>query len=379
MINREMAQKLRKTASRTPIITLTGPRQSGKTTLAKASFPNLPYINLEPLDTRAFAIEDPRGFLAQFPNGAILDEVQNVPSLFSYIQAEVDARGKNQLQFLLTGSSNFALMSSISQSFAGRAIQYELMPLSISELRGAGLDIQPWEFVWKGGYPRLYDGAEPSEWLPSYIQNYVERDVRNFAQIGDLQKFQKFFGLCAGRIGQVLNKESLGTETGIDGKTIDRWLSILEASYIIFMLKPFHKNWGKRLIKSPKLYFWDTGLACNLLQVRNESDLNVHFARGNLFENAVIAERRKHFLNKGEKGAQYFFRDTAGLEVDLLEDRGKISLYEIKASATIQSDMFKNMLSLKKNMAKEGDFPDCHLVYAGAENYIRSDVHIESF
>lgn len=374
-----MSQKLVETASRTPIITLTGPRQSGKTTLAKAVFRDLPYVNLEPLDTRSFATEDPRGFLMQFPNGAILDEVQNVPGLFSYIQAEVDARGKNHLQFLLTGSSNFALMSSISQSFAGRSIQYELMPLSISELRIAGFNMQPWEFVWKGGYPRLYNGSDPSEWISSYIQNYVERDVRNFSQIGDLQKFQKFLGLCAGRIGQVLNRESLGTETGIDGKTVDRWLSILEASYIIFTLKPFHKNWGKRLIKSPKLYFWDTGLACNLLQIRNENDLNVHFARGSLFENAVIAERRKSILNEGKRNFQYFFRDTSGLEIDLLEDDGNISLFEIKASATIQSDMLKNMQSLKKNMVKEGDIPDCHLIYTGSENYVRSEIRIESF
>ncbi|MCK9183715.1 MAG: ATP-binding protein [Fibrobacteraceae bacterium] len=377
MIPRLLQKKLVEAAKHSPVITLTGPRQSGKTTLARAAFPKLPYVNLEPLDTRAFAREDSRGFLARYPSGAILDEIQNVPELLSYLQEQVDAAPSHSLRYLLTGSRNFSLMQSVSQSLAGRSLQMNLLPFSHEEIK----TIKPppasvWEFLWKGGYPRLYDGAKAGEWLPSYIENYIERDVRSLAQVGDLGKFQTFLLLCAGRIGQMLNLSQLGNEAGIDHKTAARWISILEASYIVFLLRPYHENFSKRLVKTPKLYFWDTGLACSLLRIRTATDLDVHFARGSLFENLAIVERLKHQINQGERPEAWFFRDSTGLEVDLLENdgHGGLQIYEIKSSQTIHPEMFSG---LKKLQAAAGDkITASHLIYTGSESYTRSGIRI---
>ena len=360
------------------MITLTGPRQSGKTTLSKTAFPDFAYVNLEPRETRQFAQEDPRGFLDRYSHGAIFDEVQSVPELMPYVQERVDASGRNDLQYVLTGSHNFLLMQTVGQSLAGRSIQVELLPFSKDELQAAGkLPQSPWEYVWRGSYPRLYDGAEVSEWLPSYIQNYVERDVRLLTQVGDLGKFQTFLMLCAGRIGQLLNLTSLGNDVGVDHKTIARWISVLEASYLVFLLRPHHENFHKRLVKSPKLYFWDTGLACSLLRIRTPQDIESHYLRGGLFENLAIVEAHKRSLNRGERPQYWFWRDFAGLEVDLLSEDGQngFSVAEIKSSQTIGSEMFAglekfNALTGKKRVSQ------MRLMHAGEGSHVRKGVEV---
>ncbi len=344
MIPRLLAPKIQSLVGKFPVIALTGPRQSGKTTLVKAVFPELPYVSLEEPDIRQFALTDPRGFLSNYPHGAILDEVQRAPDLFSYIQAIVD--NDREALFVLTGSANFLLMEQISQTLAGRSAVLHLLPFSMPELRHGGFVFAQYEqLLFTGQYPRIYDrDIAPTDFYPAYIQTYVERDVRQIQNITDLNTFILFVQLCAGRTGQLLNYTSLANDTGVSPNTAKAWLSILEASYIVYRLYPYHKNFRKRLVKSPKLYFYDTGLACSLLGIRNAEQVNVHFLKGALFENLIINEFIKRDLNQGVRQRLWFWRDSQGKEIDCLLPNGdKLIPVEIKAGKTISGSYFSNI------------------------------------
>lgn len=345
MVNRELQTKLVEMAKKFPVVTLTGPRQSGKSTLLKITFPDYNYVSVEDPDTRLFATEDPRGFLATYPDKTIIDEVQRVPELFSYIQGQVD-KVNNVGMYLLAGSHNFLLMQHVGQSLAGRTAILRLLPFSQLELKAAKiLPATVDEEIFKGSYPRLYDkDIAPEDFYPFYIQTYVERDVRLMKNIGDLSKFIRFIKLCAGRIGQLLNLSSLANESGISVSTAQSWMSLLEASFILYLLKPDPNNYTKRLVKSPKLYFYDTGLACSLLGINNAQQLSIHFLRGGLFENLVINELQKKAINAGKEPELSFWRDSTGNEVDLLNTvNGKKNAWEIKSGATFSSDYFKGI------------------------------------
>ena len=365
MIERVLKTKLLDMTTKYPIVTLTGPRQSGKSTLLKTSFPTYHYVSLEDPDMRLFATEDPRGFLATYPDKTIIDEVQRVPELFSYIQTHVDKENKEGM-YLLAGSHNFLLMESINQSLAGRTAILNLLPFSHHEMQtGNILPATIDEEIYKGAYPRLYDkNITPTDYYPYYIQTYVERDVRLMKNIGDLSKFIRFIKLCAGRIGQLLNLSGLANECGISVSTATAWMSLLEASYIAYLLKPDHNNYAKRLVKSPKLYFHDTGLACSLLDIKSAEQVSTHFLRGGLFENLVINEFIKESLNKGEESNLTFWRDSTGNEIDLLQTiAGKQNAYEIKSGATYTSDYFKGISKWAK---LSGAAPEqCFAIYAG--------------
>jgi uncharacterized protein len=341
MIERTLTVKIIALAQKFQVITLTGPRQSGKTTLVRAAFPNLPYISLEEPDIRQIALTDPRGFLSNYPSGAILDEIQNTPDLFSYIQRLVD--DNRQIQFILTGSSNFLLMEKISQTLAGRTAVLHLLPFSFVELEPVAEQYE--SQIFKGQYPRIYDrNIAPTDFYPAYIQTYVERDVRLIKNIGDINAFIQFTRLCAGRIGQLINYASLGSDTGISPNTAKAWLSILESSYILFRLQPYHRNFSKRLVKSPKLYFYDTGVACSLLGIRDDNQVNLHYMKGALFENLIINEFIKRSFHRGENRQPYFWQDSHGKEIDcLLVSGDEVTLVEIKSGKTISTSYFDNL------------------------------------
>ncbi|ADC72040.1 AAA family ATPase [Thioalkalivibrio sp. K90mix] len=376
MIPRTAETLVRELLSGFPIVTITGPRQSGKTTLARTVMADRPYRSLEDPDVRALALDDPRGFLSQCPDGAVLDEVQRAPELFSYLQTHVDGDGRMG-RFLLTGSQQFGLMSGISQSLAGRSAFVELLPLSHAELVEAGqaptaLDAM----MFTGGYPALYDRpVSPRHWFPAYVTAYVERDVRQLLQVQDLDAFQRFVRLCAGRSGQVLNLSSLAADCGITHNTAKAWISVLEASYVLFLLRPHHANFNKRLIKSPKLYFHDTGLLCWLLGVQTPEQLVVHPLRGQVFETYVISELRKAFLNRGEPPLFHFWRDSNGNEVDLLiEWAGGLMPVEIKSGQTLNRDFFTG---LERWTALAGDMARLPtLIYGGEGEHQRKAVRV---
>ena len=341
MIERTLASKVTSLAQKFQVITLTGPRQSGKTTLVRATFPDLPYVSLEEPDIRQIALTDPRGFLSNYPNGVILDEIQNTPELFSYIQRIVDEN--RQIQFILTGSSNFLLMEKISQTLAGRTAVLHLLPFSLQELEPLADSYE--NLIFKGQYPRIYDRAiPPTDFYPSYIQTYVDRDVRMIKNIGDINAFIQFTQLCAGRIGQPLNNASLANDAGISPNTAKSWLSILESSYILYRLQPYHRNFNKRLIKSPKLYFYDTGVACSLLGIREQEQVNLHYMKGSLFENLILNEFIKRSFNRGENRQPYYWQDNHGKEIDCLLVNGeKVTAVEIKSGKTISTSYFENL------------------------------------
>lgn len=365
MIERVLKTKLLEMAAKFPIVTVTGPRQSGKSTLLKTSFPEYKYVSLEDPDMRLFATDDPRGFLATYSDKTIIDEIQRVPSLFSYIQTHTDKENKEGM-YMLAGSHNFLLMENVNQSLAGRTAVLKLLPFSHHEMSlGNILPKQVDEEIFKGAYPRIYDkDIAPIDYYPYYIQTYVERDVRLMKNIGDLSKFIRFIKLCAGRIGQLLNLSSLANESGVAVSTISTWVSILEASYICYLLKPDHNNYAKRLVKTPKLYFYDTGLACSLLDIRSSEQVSTHFLRGGLFENLIINDFIKKSYNKGEAPNLTFWRDSTGNEVDLLRIiEGKQYAYEIKSGATYSSDFFKNISKWAK---LSGATPEqCSVIYNG--------------
>jgi len=377
MVKREIESLVLRLAKGYPALAITGPRQAGKTTLARSAFPDRPYVSLENPDTRELATEDPRGFLKKYAAGAILDEVQNCPALFSYLQEVLDS-SRQTARFILTGSQQFGLVQGITQSLAGRIGMVQLLPFSCHEAyRGTppGLD----EALWRGAYPPVHDRElDPSLWYANYIQTYVERDVRKLVNVQDLTSFQRFVRLCAGRVGQLLNLSQLGAEAGITHNTAKAWLSILEASYIVFQLQPHHRNFNKRLIKTPKLYFYDTGLAVWLLSIREVQQLDTHPQRGALFENWVISEALKTRFNRGLPSNLYFWRDRAGHEVDLLlENPTELIPVEIKSGQTVNSDFFTGLEDWLK-LAQPSQ-PRAWLVYGGSENHQRKNTRVLSW
>lgn len=366
-----------------PVITLCGPRQSGKTTLCRKEFPNLSYVNLEDIANRTFAMEDPVGFLMQFNDSVIIDEVQLVPELFSQIQVIVDENrfnGNNNQKFILTGSSNFSLLPNLRQSLAGRTGIYTLLPLSTHEIDQIKANVSVEELIIYGGYPAVWDSPLPSakEILSQYIDTYVERDVRRLMEVKDLHKFSVFLRLCAARIGSELNKSSIAIEVGVSVPTIENWLSVLEASYVIYLLKPWHANIGKRLVKSSKLYFADTGIACRLLGISNEGHLMGHPLRGALFENLVINNTLKWIYNHGERNELYFYRDQSGREIDVIMERGgNLGALEIKAGKTFNTDFLKNIRYLK-NILKE-KLTYSGVIYAGSGELLKREEGVVNY
>lgn len=363
MFPRTLTKKLVYAATKFPVITITGPRQSGKTTLAQSVFPQKQYVTLEDLDNRDFAKNDPRGFLSAYTNGVIIDEVQYVPEILSYIQTHVD-KNKTMGEFILTGSQHFHLVEKLSQSLAGRSALFELLPLSLSEipshLRG---DLNT--TLLKGFYPAIYDrDINPQVHYKAYLNTYVERDVRTLSAVKDLSKFKLFLNLCAGRIGQLLNMSSLGNDCGIDQSTVKSWLSILEASYIIFLLKPHHKNFNKRLTKQPKLYFYDTGLASYLLGIHSSDVVMKHYIRGSLFENYVAIELIKRSYHEGTEPHLYFWRDHHGHEVDFIYESGNALIpIEVKSTETMGSFLANGLEYWEKLTQVSKSF----LVYGGSQ------------
>ncbi len=358
-----------------PIVTITGPRQSGKTTLAKATFPDKPYSNLENPVTRQFAEEDPVAFLNQFPQGAIIDEIQRVPELLSYLQVIVDEKQENSL-FILTGSQQFELMQQISQSLAGRTSLLKLLPLSISEL-APHFSFNTDELLLKGFYPRVYDkDIPPTQFYGDYFETYVERDLRRLINIKNLSHFQRFVRLCAGRCGQLLNLNSLANDTGVSQNTAREWMTALEASYIVFLLQPYHANIGKRLIKSPKIYFYDVGLASWLCGIEEENQITSHPLRGNLFENLAILEVLKFRFNTGKGNNLYFYRDSNGNEIDLLYTKGDSILpMEIKSGQTITQSYFKGLRKFHVLFSTQLPWMDI-LIYNGETEQFRQNTSV---
>jgi hypothetical protein len=380
VIERTLARRARELSRKFPAVTITGPRQSGKTTLARAAFPNLPYVSLEAPDVRAFAQEDPRGFLAGYPHGAILDEVQRVPELASYLQGIVDEPGFGG-SWILTGSQDFALLASLSQSLAGRTAILHLLPPSLEELRR--FERHPadlFELLFAGAYPRIHqEGTPPRAFLEAYVATYVERDVRQILEVGDLGRFQTFVRLCAGRTGQLVNFSSLGADAGVSQPTARSWLSAMEAGFLVFRLRPYLPNLRKRLIKTPKLYFYDSGLLCFLLGIRDSEQLRHHPMRGAVFESWVVSEVLKVHHHRGVSPNVFFFQDRRGLEVDLIVERGghEITAVEIKSGATLAGDFLKSLDSLSETLAEaRGPEVERVLVYGGEQPSTRRGVRI---
>jgi uncharacterized protein len=344
MIQREMASVAALLLRKYPLLTITGPRQSGKSTFAKMLKPGFEYINLEDIDHRRFAGNDPKGFIERYSKNVILDEVQNAPQLLSQLQVHTDAIGKNGM-YILTGSQNFQLFEKISQSLAGRTALCTLLPFSMTELNNLKKAKSWEELCWKGMYPRLHHRSiKPELFYPDYITTYIERDTRQIMNIKDLGQFRKFMSLCAGRVGQILNMNDIGNSLGVDNKTVKQWLAVLESSYIIYLLQPFHNTFTKRVIKTPKLYFYDTGIASFLLNIRNANDLKNHFAKGALYENFVINELMKNCYNQRVQPSFHYFRDSNGNEVDLIIEQSNFTYaIEIKSGKTINDSFFKGL------------------------------------
>ena len=343
--------KLLQLARAFPVVTLTGPRQSGKSTLVRAAFPALPYLSLEDPDVRQLARQDPRRFLATYGQGAVFDEVQQVPDLFSYLQGVVDQSPPPAAPYVLTGLQNFLLLDAIGQSLAGRTAVLRLLPFSCAELRAVNqLPADTDAIMWHGGYPRLTQPRlSPADFYPGYIQTYLERDVRSILNISDLSNFTRFLRLCAGRIGSVLNLSSLASDCGVAVNTAKSWLSVLEASYVIYFLPPHYQHFNKRLIKSPKLYFYDTGLACALLGIRESAQVATHYLRSGLFENLILTELLKHYDAQGQVAPVYFWQDKNGREVDFLLET---------ATGLVALDYWRGLSGMAAERA--------YVVYAGA-------------
>lgn len=376
MIKRDIETTIPALLEGFPVVTINGPRQSGKITLARSVFAHKPYLSLEEPDVRQMALDDPRSFLGRLPDGAVLDEVQRAPELLSYLQTRVDADGRMGL-FLLTGSQQFGLISGITQSLAGRTAFIELLPFSIHELLQSEFLLPDLDAaLFTGGYPPIYDrNLSPNTWLSAYITAYVERDVRQLVNIQDLDAFQRFVRLCAGRSGQILNLSSLATDCGITHNTVKAWISVLEASYILFQLRPHYVNFSKRLVKSPKIYFYDPGLLCRLLGIQEISQLATHPLRGSIFETFVVSELVKSRFNRGERAEFYFWRDSNGNEVDIITEMGpKLMPIEIKSGQTLNRDFF---IGLERWMSLAGDKAISPvLIYGGTENLMHKGIHV---
>lgn len=374
MIKREVSSKLIELSKQYPVITLIGPRQSGKTTLCKFLFPLKEYVNLEDPETRMFAAGDPKGFLNRFRDGAVIDEIQKAPGLLSYLQVIADEH-KISGEFIITGSQNLMLMSAVSQSLAGRTAIAHLLPLSVYELFEFGLSSGIEELMYKGFYPNVYNlNLNPSENYSFYISTYVEKDIRDLLKIADLNKFELFLKICASRTGQIINLSSIGNDCGLSHNTVKQWLSLLETSYIIKLSNPYYKNYGKRFIKSPKLYFLDTGLLCYLLGIRNKGHVEIHPLKGPIFETFAFSELLKTLYNKGLDENIYFLRDTKGYEIDFILDFGvKLKSIEVKLSQTIVKDFFKNLNLLSK---LSGTDIEKYLIYGGSEKKRYEDTDI---
>lgn len=345
MIPRDLTSKILALADKFPVISVTGPRQAGKTTLIKNIFPKKTYFSLEDPDIRLVALEDPRKFLETYPQGLILDEVQRTPELFSYIQTIVDKTNMEGM-YILSGSQSFLLSNKISQSLAGRVGILNLLPLSMAELSLTTHSPQtPDNFIFKGGYPRIYDkNIDPMDFFPNYVQTYIERDVRQLQNVHNLDLFTRFLKLCAGRVGQLLNLTNLANECGISVNTARSWLSVLETSYILFLLKPHHQNFNKRLIKMPKLYFYDTGLLCYFLGLESESQSPFHYLHGEMFENLIIAEIFKFRIHQGQQPSCFFWRDSKGNEIDCLLEWGtQLIPLEIKSTRTMNPKFWRGI------------------------------------
>ena len=374
MFKRNLTIELEKAALEYPVVTITGPRQSGKTTLAQMAFPKKDYVNLEDPETRRFAIDDPRGFLKKHAAGLIIDEAHNAPNLFSYIQVLADERKENG-QFILTGSHHFLLLEAISQSLAGRVAIYHLLPLSMDELKKAkvcpdGLD----EMLMKGCYPRIYDqGLTAYKWYGNYVNTYLERDVRSIRSVDNLMLFQRFMKLVAARSGCVLNYANIANDLGVSNNTVKGWLSVLEASFIVFFLPPYYRNFNKRVIKSPKVYFYDTGLLCYLLDIQDRAVLDVHPLRGQIFETMVVSDLMKQYCHHGLKPQIYFWRDKTGHEIDCLIEKG-VDIYpvEIKSSQTVNEAHFDQLAYWKKLTGVKKSF----LIYGGSAVHKRHECEI---
>ena len=385
MIRRTLRERLERAAERYPVVTMTGPRQSGKTTLTRMAFPGRPYVSLETPSEREFAVEDPLGFLARFESGGILAEIQRAPELPSYMQGIVDD-DPSPGRFVLTGSQNLPLLKGVSQSLAGRTALLELLPLALEEIRrfdGSDDDLDT--VIWRGGYPRIHDrGLPAAEWLADYTAAYLERDVRNLLAVGDLETFHTFLRLCAGRVGQLLNLASLAADCGVSQPTARRWLSTLEASFIAFRLPPFHANLGKRLIKRPKLYFHDPGLAVSLLGIDTPEQLATHPLRGAMFEGWLVSEVVKWHRHRGLRPQISFFRERDRLEIDLVIARGaELTLIEAKAGRTPSSEHFAAFPAFAERIAARGDerwrVARRMVVYGGEESQSRSQGELVSW
>ncbi len=377
MIKRDLKERLLHLSQTMPVVTVTGPRQSGKTTLCRSCFPNFPYTNLELPETRLLATEDPRKFLAQFSGGVIIDEIQNCPDLLSYIQILVD-ENPHPGQWILTGSQNLLLLESVSQSLAGRSAILNLLPLSNNEI--IRFENHPNELnstLLTGGYPRILDqNISPYDFLESYISTYVERDVRMVSRVIDLACFQKFLALCAGRTGQLLNLSSLGSDCGISQPTVKAWLSILETSYLVFRLPAWHGNIRKRLTKSAKLHFWDSGLVCRLLGIHTQKQLDLHPLRGAVFESWVVSEMAKYRIHHGVTRGLFHFRDLHGNEVDLVEETPEgLALFEIKSGMTINQNMYRGFDRVT-NQLTNIPIRKKTLIYGGSERAALKDIEI---
>lgn len=365
-INRSITASLKRVSTKFPVVMVTGPRQSGKSTLLKHCFPKKEYVSLENPDVRRQIKKDANGFLNNFPKGAVLDEVQRVPDIFSYIQTNVDADNKVG-KFILSGSQNFLLMKNVTQSLAGRVAILRLLPLSMDEYNVDKMTLN--KVMFNGFYPRMIDKKiSAHDFFPAYLESYLHRDVRELQNIGDLTKFTHFLQLCAGRIGQLLNLNNLANDCAVSQPTIKAWMSVLEASHVVYLLKPYHENFNKRIVKMPKLYFCDTGLACSLLGLHSDKDLKSHFMKGALLENLVLMELFKAFYSKNIPPHIYFWRDKLGNEIDFLIQKGlQTQLVEVKSSETFSTEHFKGINYFNKISAKKN--PHKYVIYGGEKEY----------
>lgn len=365
-----------------PVVALTGPRQSGKTTLARQAFPDKPYFSLEDPEIRQRLAADPRQFFAILPDGAVLDEVQRCPEVFSYLQGLVDER-ERMGEFVITGSQQFGLLDNITQSLAGRVGLLQLLSLSLAELTATGMNARTLEqTVWMGGYPALFDQRrqleQPAQWLSAYASTYIERDVRQVLEVSKLSLFQRFVLMCAARTGQLLNLSALAADCGISHTTARSWMTVLEASYVVYLLQPYHQNFGKRLVKMPKLYFLDTGLLCHLLRIDSPQTLATHALRGAIFESWVVSETLKHRFNQALPADIYFWRDNHGVEVDLVfEHAGKLHAVEIKSGATFTADWVPACQRWQRYAGAVAADPV--LVYGGQDSYSVQGVQVRAW